>query len=86
MQLIDVGFGNRVAAERVVAVVAPQSLPVKTLIASAREQSLLIDATQGRKTQGVIVTDSGHVVLSYLTPDRITEAERAAREEDHDEG
>ncbi len=73
MKMIDIGFGNRLVAERIISVVHPASSPVKTMIGLAREQGLLIDATQGRKTESVIVTDSGHVVLSYLTPDRIVE-------------
>lgn len=71
MHLIDIGFGNRLVAERIISVVCPASSPIKTLIGQAREQGMLIDATQGRKTESVLVTDSGHVVLSYLTPDRI---------------
>ncbi len=73
MKMIDIGFGNRLVAERIVSVVHPASAPVKTLIGLAREQGVLIDATQGRKTESVIVTDSGHLVLSYFTPDRITD-------------
>lgn len=84
MQLIDIGFGNRIAADRMVAVVSPDSMPVKRMIGEAREQGLLIDATQGRKTAGVIVTDSCHVVLSYLTPQRIEEAVIATQGEKHE--
>lgn len=82
MQFVDIGFGNRLVAERIVAVVNPNSLPVKSMIALAREQGLLVDATQGRKTAAVVVTDSNHVVLSYFTPDRIMQA--AKGEEEHD--
>ncbi len=80
MTLIDIGFGNRLVAERIISVVHPASSPVKTMIGLAREQGLLIDATQGRKTESVIVTDSGHVVLSYLTPERIEQALNKAEE------
>lgn len=73
MEWIDIGFGNRLVAERIISVVHPASSPVKAMIGLAREQGMLIDATQGRKTESVIVTDSGHVVLSYLTPDRIVQ-------------
>ena len=81
MQLIDIGFGNRLAADRILAVVRPDSMPVKTMIAVAREEGRLIDATMGRKTAAVAVTDRGHVVLSYLTPERSAAA--AKGEEDH---
>jgi regulator of extracellular matrix RemA (YlzA/DUF370 family) len=74
MKLIDIGFGNRLVAERILSVVHPNSLPIKNMIALAREQGLLVDATQGRKTQSVIVTDSSHVVLSYMAPERIVQA------------
>lgn len=83
MQLIDIGFGNRLAAHRVLAVVRPDSMPVKTMIATAREQGRLIDATMGRKTASVVVTDSGHVVLSYLTPERVEAAMAAGEGESH---
>ena len=73
MDFIDIGFGNRLVAQRIISVVHPASSPVKAMIGLAREQGMLIDATQGRKTESVIVTDSGHVVLSYFTPDRIVD-------------
>ncbi len=81
MTLIDIGFGNRLVAERIISVVHPASSPVKAMIGLAREQGVLIDATQGRKTESVIVTDSNHVVLSYLTPERIDQALTKAEEE-----
>ena len=74
MKFADIGFGNLVSVERIVSVVDPDSLPVKTMIGSAREQGLLIDATRGRKTAGVLVADSGHVILSYYTPQRLVAA------------
>ena len=73
MQLINVGFDNAVNAERIVAVVAPDSAPIKRLIQSAKEQGRLLDATQGRKTASVIITDCDYVILSYLSADRIKE-------------
>lgn len=66
MKLVNIGFGNMVSAERIIAVVSPESAPVKRMISEAKESGMLIDATQGRKTKTVIVTDSGHLVLSYL--------------------
>ena len=63
MRLINVGFGNIVAAGRIVAVVSPESAPIKRIIAEARDRSMLIDATWGRRTRAVIVTDSDHVEI-----------------------
>lgn len=71
MKLINIGFGNAVNAARILAVLAPDSAPVKRLIQEAKEQKLLIDATQGRRTRAVIVTDSDHVILSYLQAETI---------------
>ena len=70
-RLINIGFGNIVAAERVIAIVGPDSAPVKRIITDAREGGVLIDATCGRRTRAVIITDSRHVVLSALLPDTI---------------
>jgi hypothetical protein len=70
-KLINVGFGNTVPAERVVAIVGNDSLPVKRSITEARDKQMLIDATQGRKTRAVIYTDSSHLVLSALQPETI---------------
>ncbi|WP_069998181.1 DUF370 domain-containing protein [Cellulosilyticum sp. I15G10I2] len=66
---INIGYGNIVAVDRIVAIVAAESAPIKRLIAEARDKSSLIDATQGRKTRGVIITDSNQVILSALQPD-----------------
>ena len=71
LKLINVGFGNTVPAERVVAIVGNDSLPVKRAITEARDRQMLIDATQGRKTRAVIFTDSSHLVLSALQPETI---------------
>ena len=70
-KLINVGFGNTVLSGRIVAVVGNDSLPVKRSVSEAREQRMLVDATQGRKTRAVIFTDSGHLVLSALQPETI---------------
>ncbi|MGN0556500.1 MAG: DUF370 domain-containing protein [Acutalibacteraceae bacterium] len=66
MKLINIGFGNLVNAERIISVISPDSAPAKRIIGEAREDRRLIDATQGRRTRAVIITDSDHVVLSYL--------------------
>lgn len=73
IKLINVGFGNIVAAQRVVAVVSPESAPIKRIIQEAREKGTLIDATYGRRTRAVIVTDSGHLVLSAVQPETVAQ-------------
>ena len=74
MKLINIGFGNMVSANRLVAIVSPESAPIKRIIADARERGSLIDATYGRRTRAVIITDSDHVILSAVQPE--TEANR----------
>lgn len=76
MQLIPIGYGNVVSAERLVAVVSPESAPVKRIIQDARDRGMLIDATYGRKTKSVLIMDSDHVVLSAVLPSSL--AGRAA--------
>ncbi len=66
MEFVNIGFGNLVNAERVISVVSPESAPVKRMIQEAKSSGSLIDATHGRKTLSVIITDSDHVILSYL--------------------
>ena len=73
MKLINIGFGNFINADRVVAAVSPDSAPVKRMIQNAKETGRLIDVTQGRKTLSVIITDSEHVVLSYLKLEKLGE-------------
>ena len=72
MKLIDIGFGSMAAAARVVAVVGPDSAPVKRLGQEAMERGMLIDASFGRKTQSVLVMDSGHVIWSSLSTQRVS--------------
>lgn len=71
MKLVNVGFGNLINGERVIGVVSPDSAPVKRIVQRAKEEGKLIDVTQGRKTMSVIFTDSAHVILSYLKPERL---------------
>ncbi|MDX2255195.1 MAG: DUF370 domain-containing protein [Pseudanabaenaceae cyanobacterium bins.39] len=71
IKLINIGFGNIVSANRVVAIVSPESAPIKRIISEARENGKLIDATYGRRTRAVIVTDSSHVVLSAIQPETV---------------
>ncbi len=73
LRLINIGFGNIVSASRVIAVVAPGSSPIKRMREEAGERGKLIDATQGRKTRAIIVTDSDHVILSALQVETITQ-------------
>lgn len=80
MKLINIGFGNMVSASRLVAIVSPESAPVKRIIQDARKRGSLIDATYGRRTRAVIITDSDHVILSAVQPETV-----ANRLSDHDD-
>lgn len=80
MKLINIGFGSMVSASRVLAVVAPDSAPIKRVIQDARDRGMLIDASYGRKTKAVVLMDTDHVILSAIAPDGI-----AARWEDKPE-
>ena len=71
IQLINIGFGNIVSANRVIAIVSPESAPIKRIITDARERGQLIDATYGRRTRAVIITDSSHVVLPAIQPETV---------------
>ena len=71
MKLINIGFGNLVSAQRLLTVVSPDSAPVKRLVQEARERTMLIDASFGRKTRAVLVMDTDHVILSALPPETI---------------
>ena len=73
MRMIDIGFGSLVAAEKILAVVSPDSSPVKRTVQEAREKGKLIDATYGRKTESVIITESDHVILSAYNTDKMAE-------------
>ena len=71
MKLVNIGFGNMVSAGRLIAMVSPESAPIKRIVQEARDQGLLIDATYGRRTRAVLVADSGHIVLSALQPETV---------------
>ena len=79
MKLINIGFGNMVSANRLIAIVSPESAPIKRIIQDARDRGSLIDATYGRRTRAVIIMDSDHVVLSAIQPETV-----ANRLNDHD--
>ena len=72
MKLINIGFGNMVSANRLIAIVSPESAPIKRIVQDARERGTLIDATYGRRTRAVIIMDSEHVVLSALQPETVS--------------
>ena len=72
MKLINIGFGNMISAERLLAVVSPDSAPIKRMIQESRDRGMLIDASYSRKTKSVILMDTDHVILSALTPETLT--------------
>jgi len=85
IKLVNIGFGNIVSANRIVAIVSPESAPIKRIITEARDKGVLIDATYGRRTRAVVITDSDHVILSAVQPEtvahRLTSKETAAADE-----
>lgn len=83
MKMINIGFGNIVNASRILAVISPESAPVKRLVSEAREKGKLIDATYGRRTRAVIVTDSDHVVTSAVQPDTLLHRFGEEGDEEH---
>ena len=86
MKLINIGFGSMVAANRLLAIVDPDSAPIKRVIQEARDRGMLIDASYGRKTKAVLLMDTDHVILSALTPEAIgarwTQSQESAQEEE----
>ena len=72
MKLINIGFGSMIAARRVLAMVEPDSAPIKRVVQEARERGMLIDASYGRKTKSVILMDTDHVILSAITPEAVS--------------
>ena len=71
MKLINIGFGNLVSAGRLIAIVSPESAPIKRLVQEARDRGILIDATYGRRTRAVLVMDSDHIILSAIQPETV---------------
>ena len=71
IKLINIGFGNIVAANRIISIISPESAPIKHIIQEARDKGLLVDATYGRRTLAVVVTDSGHIILSAVQPETV---------------
>lgn len=89
MKLINIGFGNMISAGRLIAIVSPDSAPIKRMVQEARERGVLIDASFGRRTRAVLVMDNDHLVLSALQPEtvanRIAGQDTAAEEEEEEE-
>lgn len=84
MKLINIGFGNMVASGRLVAIVSPESAPIKRIIQDAKERGTLIDATYGRRTRAVLVMDSDHVILSSVQPETVAGRMGEGTEEEED--
>ena len=87
MKLINIGFGNMVSANRLVAIVSPESAPIKRIIQEAKERGMCIDATYGRRTRAVIITDSGHAILSAIQPETVANRlyDRSEVQDDEDD-
>ncbi len=71
IQLINIGFGNIISANRIIVIISPDSAPIKRIINEAKDANRLIDATYGRRTRAVIITDSNHVILSAIQPETV---------------
>ena len=83
MQLVNIGFGNIVSAERIISIVSPESAPIKRIVQEAKDSKMAIDATYGRRTRSVIIMDSGHIILSAVQPETV--ASRVDNDDDEDE-
>ena len=83
MQLINIGFGNIVSAERIISIVSPDSAPIKRIVQEAKDSRMAIDATYGRRTRSVLIMDSGHVILSAVQPETV--AGRVENDEEDEE-
>ena len=86
MKLINIGFGNMVAAGRLIAIVSPDSAPIKRMVQEARERGVLIDASYGRRTRAVLVMDNDHLVLSALQPETVANRLAGEKETGEEEG
>ncbi len=85
MKLINIGFGNMVSANRLIAIVSPESAPIKRIIRDAEDRGMLINATYGRRTRAVIITDSDHVILSSIQPETVANRLSAIDDEEEEE-
>lgn len=71
IKLVNIGFGNIVAANRIISIISPESAPIKRIIQEARDKGMLVDATYGRRTRAVVVMDNGHIILSAVQPETV---------------
>ena len=85
MKLVNIGFGNMVNVNRIINIVSPESAPIKRIIGDAKERGTLIDATHGRRTKAVIITDSEHIILTYLQAETLVSRIEETKEEDNHE-
>ena len=89
LKLVNIGFGNMVSANRMIAIVSPESAPIQRIIQDAKERGTLIDATHGRRTRAVIITDSDHIILTYLQSEtvanRMSEDEEIIEDEEEED-
>ena len=85
MQLINIGFGNIVSADRIISIVSPESAPIKRIVQEAKKKKKAIDATYGRRTRSVIIMDSGHIILSAVQPETVASRVDDDDDEDDDE-
>ena len=84
MKLINIGFGSMVAANRVLAIMDPDSAPIKRVVQEAKERGMLVDASYGRKTKSVLLMDTDHVILSAMTPDTLSERWTSSQKEEQE--
>lgn len=84
MQLINIGFGSMIAANRVLAIMDPDSAPIKRVVQEAKERGMLVDASYGRKTKSVLLMDTDHVILSAMTPDTLSERWESSQKEERE--
>ncbi len=81
MQLINIGFGNVVSANRIIAIISPESAPIKRIIQEAKDNKMAVDATYGRRTRAVLIMDSGHIILSAVQPETVAGRLETSEEE-----
>ena len=85
MKLVNIGFGNMISAQRLVAIVSPESAPIRRIITKAKESNMLVDATYGLRSRSVLITDSDHVILSPIQPETIANRLSSDLEEEEEE-
>ena len=85
MRFVNIGFGNMISASRLITIVSPESAPIKRIIQDAKDRGTLIDATYGRRTRAVLVTDSDHVILSAVQPETVANRLNDRDEDDEEE-